>query len=630
MPRAFCLTLLIATLAFAAPAHAQWRPNTTGNLGGIAVDGIDIIRGGGPVYVSRTGGAIDVSSGTAIPFAVAQIAVGDGSFYASTRAVQPSNPASGLYRSSDDGVTWTNVTAGLVAAVGASTFTVEGVGVDGATVYATVDFGFGPSRSRLYRSPDRGTTWAFVSLPPVYSFQRLFRQQGALYMMFTPNDTGAGLYRSTDNGVTWTYVMPPALSRTSATTRPLPVDLYSTSDAASGALYVGARLASTTSPAGPFGHQLYRSLDGGATWTRLYTPLQAPGAPDTAELGRSTVQSVAVVGNTLAVTVLSLVSGFPPETGLWISTDDGRTWGRTVRTNSGQRYASASAMNRGSLVVAVGGLLYTDLGAAAPSAVVDTPDPFALAPAAATDSIRATVSGVRIRAAALLVPSGQNRDSLIVRRNVAGNAPLTGLYDPSGNGSTGPPFPPFPSMMADTWSFTATGGFDPTYFGFSSPVYDFPFDPAGVPNPAALVLLRRVGSGWQRMTGVIVLNGSVRYAQSRSALSGDYTLGSTDPANTFRSVVSAEAASAPLGLALTAFPNPARGAATLRVSLAEAQTARVTLTDVLGREVLAVGHALPAGASFVPLDLSGLAPGVYVARLTASGASATVRLTITR
>ena len=56
----------------------------------------------------------------------------------------------------------------------------------------------------------------------------------------------------------------------------------------------------------------------------------------------------------------------------------------------------------------------------------------------------------------------------------------------------------------------------------------------------------------------------------------------------------------------------------------------MTLTDVLGREALALDRALSAGAQALPLDVHSLAPGVYVARIVSSGASASVRLTVAR
>ena len=77
-------------------------------------------------------------------------------------------------------------------------------------------------------------------------------------------------------------------------------------------------------------------------------------------------------------------------------------------------------------------------------------------------------------------------------------------------------------------------------------------------------------------------------------------------------------------------PNPTAGAATARFSLALAGMARLSVHDILGREVLVVRRALGAGAQSLPLDVSGLAPGVYVARLTAGAASASGRFTVAR
>ena len=83
-------------------------------------------------------------------------------------------------------------------------------------------------------------------------------------------------------------------------------------------------------------------------------------------------------------------------------------------------------------------------------------------------------------------------------------------------------------------------------------------------------------------------------------------------------------------LRVSATPNPSVALATLRFSLAEPQTVRASVTDVLGREVLAAERTLGAGAQALPLDVRSLAPGVYVARIVSSGASASVRFTVAR
>jgi len=99
-------------------------------------------------------------------------------------------------------------------------------------------------------------------------------------------------------------------------------------------------------------------------------------------------------------------------------------------------------------------------------------------------------------------------------------------------------------------------------------------------------------------------------------------------------VVSAEPAPAPedSGLTLRAEPNPSSGTVALILSLGAAEArVRVVVYDSLGREV-AVAHegALGAGEHRLPLNTRELAPGAYVARVTAGGAAATARLALTR
>ncbi|HEX9950731.1 MAG TPA: T9SS type A sorting domain-containing protein [Rubricoccaceae bacterium] len=78
-------------------------------------------------------------------------------------------------------------------------------------------------------------------------------------------------------------------------------------------------------------------------------------------------------------------------------------------------------------------------------------------------------------------------------------------------------------------------------------------------------------------------------------------------------------------------PNPVRGAATVMVELGAPQHVRAALTDALGRRVLDVfDAAAPAGALDLRLDAAGLAPGVYVLRVTGATATATQTVTVVR
>ena len=68
------------------------------------------------------------------------------------------------------------------------------------------------------------------------------------------------------------------------------------------------------------------------------------------------------------------------------------------------------------------------------------------------------------------------------------------------------------------------------------------------------------------------------------------------------------------GFSLTVGPNPARGDATVRFSLTEAQDVRLALFDVTGRQVAVVSGTYAAGPGAVALPTARLAPGVYVLR----------------
>ena len=79
-----------------------------------------------------------------------------------------------------------------------------------------------------------------------------------------------------------------------------------------------------------------------------------------------------------------------------------------------------------------------------------------------------------------------------------------------------------------------------------------------------------------------------------------------------------------------AAPNPTRGTARIRFSLPEAQAVRLSVTDLLGREVAVLldGDA-PAGASEATLPAS-LPAGVYLVRIATATDAATRRVTVVR
>ena len=76
------------------------------------------------------------------------------------------------------------------------------------------------------------------------------------------------------------------------------------------------------------------------------------------------------------------------------------------------------------------------------------------------------------------------------------------------------------------------------------------------------------------------------------------------------------ARSAALAPALACFPNPARSTATLRLPAPAETAATAVLLDALGRAVRR--YAVPARATETTLDVTGLAPGLYLVRYGAA------------
>ncbi|OZC01740.1 T9SS type A sorting domain-containing protein [Rubricoccus marinus] len=99
-----------------------------------------------------------------------------------------------------------------------------------------------------------------------------------------------------------------------------------------------------------------------------------------------------------------------------------------------------------------------------------------------------------------------------------------------------------------------------------------------------------------------------------------YTTGAPPP------VAAAPLPEASGGIALAVGPNPSRGAATVRVTLAAPEGVRVRLLDMLGREVAVIADG-PQASGETAFALPGdLAAGVYAVEAVAGGASRVTRL----
>ncbi len=139
---------------------------------------------------------------------------------------------------------------------------------------------------------------------------------------------------------------------------------------------------------------------------------------------------------------------------------------------------------------------------------------------------------------------------------------------------------------------------------------DTDVDGLAVPTPTATV------------TGVIsqfdTATPAVMGYQIQPILASDIAAGGTATAET------------PDGTLSLSVANPLRGTATVRFSTETAQDVRVALYDVLGRTVRTVASGASFGARTASLDTAGLAPGVYVLRLTAGASQISQTVTVAR
>jgi uncharacterized protein (TIGR03437 family) len=220
----------------------------------------------------------------------------------------------GIYRSLDNGVTWGEANSGLPA--GSARFVVSMMATGGAIFAGTRGAG-------IYRSLDNGLTWgeANSGLPTgdareVYS---LATNGGAIFA----GTTGAGIYRSLDNGASWGEAnigLPAGVAR----------DVIAL--IASGGAII----------AGTYGAGIYRSLDNGATWGEANTGLPAGSARN--------VYSLSAGGGA----IFAGTNG----AGIYRSLNNGATW---VEANSGLPASSARSVR--SLMVSVGAIFAGTRGA---------------------------------------------------------------------------------------------------------------------------------------------------------------------------------------------------------------------------------------------------------------------------
>lgn len=241
----------------------------------------------------------------------------DNLFYAGT-------VGGGVWRSTDEGLQWKNITDGKLPGPSSSIGAVAVAPSDPMTIY--VGTGEADIRSDvipgdgIYKSTDAGQTWHYAGLRDAHSTSIILvdpRNADVVYAasmghVFAP-DAERGVFKSTDGGKTWQKILfvdnkTGAISLVMDPNHP---------DVMYAAMWQAIRTPWSLSSGGP-GSGIYKTTDGGAHWSNI---TRHPGLPQTV-LGR--------VGLSIAAgkpeTVYAIIQS--KEGGVFRSDDAGATWRR--------------------------------------------------------------------------------------------------------------------------------------------------------------------------------------------------------------------------------------------------------------------------------------------------------------
>ncbi|MGH9486566.1 MAG: WD40/YVTN/BNR-like repeat-containing protein [Terriglobales bacterium] len=227
-------------------------------------------------------------------------------------------PQGGMEKTTDAGVTWFYIFDQFknVDSVGA----VQVAPSNPDIVYAgTGDSVGGSLGDGMYKSTDAGKTWTHIGLENTVKINTILispTDPNVVLVSTQGNAThnGRGVFQTTDGGQTWTNVLNPKGyngTRDIAYAFDVPNVVFATTQGTGGFRF-GPRPRNAPKPKPA---QLFKSTDGGQTWTQITTIPDYTGRIGVAVAMHTNAQRIFVVGN-----------GIDHGSGLYRSDDGGQTW----------------------------------------------------------------------------------------------------------------------------------------------------------------------------------------------------------------------------------------------------------------------------------------------------------------